>query len=135
MMRVVADTRFYLAALNARDASHKNAVRLQQSDTFTEIVTKSWVLVELADSMHLPRERRIAARFITQLSGTSRTEVVPASEELLQRGLDLYRRRPDKDRSLTDCLSFVVMSEASITDALTGDRHFEQAGFRALLAQ
>jgi hypothetical protein len=48
-------------------------------------------------------------------------------------GMELYADRPDKDWSLTDCISFVVMQERGITDALTGDRHFEQAGFRALL--
>jgi len=42
--------------------------------------------------------------------------------------------RNDKDWSLTDCISFIVMEEHGITEALTGDRHFEQAGFRALLA-
>lgn len=48
--------------------------------------------------------------------------------------MDLYRARPDKEWSLTDCTSFVVMNECGLTDALTGDRHFEQAGFKALLA-
>ena len=48
-------------------------------------------------------------------------------------GLALYANRTDKDWSLTDCISFVVMNERGITDALTGDHHFEQAGFAALL--
>jgi predicted nucleic acid-binding protein len=48
-------------------------------------------------------------------------------------GVDLYRRRPDKAWSLTDCISFVVMQREGITEALTGDQHFEQAGFVALL--
>jgi predicted nucleic acid-binding protein len=45
----------------------------------------------------------------------------------------LYRGRPDKEWSLTDCISFVVMGERSLTEALTSDHHFEQAGFTALL--
>ena len=49
------------------------------------------------------------------------------------RGVALYAERPDKDWSLTDCISFVVMRTMDITEALTGDRHFEQAGFTALL--
>lgn len=44
-----------------------------------------------------------------------------------------YRDRPDKDWSLTDCLSFEVMSERGVTTALTADRHFTQAGFQAIL--
>ena len=58
-----------------------------------------------------------------------------ASPRLFAAGLDLYRNRPDKAWSLTDCISFVVMRERSITEALAYDRHFEQAGFRALLRE
>jgi len=50
-------------------------------------------------------------------------------------GLDLYRERPDKDWSLTDCISFVIMRQQQITDALTADLHFVQAGFRALMQE
>ena len=58
---------------------------------------------------------------------------MPASHSLFQEGVQLYNARPDKDWSLTDCISFVVMQEHGLTDALTGDHHFEQAGFTALL--
>jgi len=47
--------------------------------------------------------------------------------------VELYAERPDKGWSLTDCISFVVMRQQGITQALTGDHHFEQAGFTALL--
>jgi predicted nucleic acid-binding protein len=46
----------------------------------------------------------------------------------------LYEERPDKRWTLTDCTSFVVMEEENLAEALTGDRHFQQAGFTALLA-
>jgi predicted nucleic acid-binding protein len=52
---------------------------------------------------------------------------------LLARGIQFYRERPDKEWSLTDCISFVVMAEKGLSEALTGDRHFEQAGFKPLL--
>ena len=48
--------------------------------------------------------------------------------------MDLYRHRKDKDWSLTDCISFAAMTDEGLTEALTADRHFEQAGFVALLA-
>jgi uncharacterized protein len=51
----------------------------------------------------------------------------------LDQAVELFRQRSDKNWSLTDCLSFVVMSELQLTDALSTDRHFSQAGFRALL--
>jgi uncharacterized protein len=61
------------------------------------------------------------------------TEIVPARGSLFDRGAHLYALRPDKSWPLTDCFSFVVMTERDITEALTGDHHFEQAGFRAML--
>jgi hypothetical protein len=60
---------------------------------------------------------------------------MPASSQMLELGLDLYGSRKDKQWELTDCISFRVMQDHGITDALTADRHFEQAGFRALLRQ
>ena len=55
------------------------------------------------------------------------------SSELFQRGLLLYQERKDKEWQLTDCISFVVMKDEGVKEALTGDRHFDQAGFTALL--
>ena len=60
--------------------------------------------------------------------------IVPASEALFQRGLEFYCSRADQEWSLTDCISFVVMRDEKLTEALTGDHHFEQAGFVALLS-
>ena len=60
-------------------------------------------------------------------------EVVSARPDLFDRGLQLHSRRSDKAWSLTDCISFIVMTERGLTEALTGDHHFVQAGFRALL--
>ena len=61
--------------------------------------------------------------------------IVYINEELFQRGWDFYEARIDKDWSLTDCLSFVVMQERGVNEALAHDHHFEQAGFRALLRE
>jgi uncharacterized protein len=60
-------------------------------------------------------------------------EIVPSTSDLFQRGTEFFSARPDKEWSLTDCISFVAMNERNITDALTSDHHFEQAGFRILL--
>jgi predicted nucleic acid-binding protein len=59
--------------------------------------------------------------------------VIGHDERLYDAGIELYRLRPDKDWSLTDCISFVVMAKRGISAALPADRHFEQAGFTALL--
>ncbi|MFI5381207.1 MAG: type II toxin-antitoxin system VapC family toxin [Tepidisphaerales bacterium] len=68
-----------------------------------------------------------------QLLSDPSVTVVRASAELFERGRELFRNRPDKDWSLTDCLSFVTMEGHGLRDALTADHHFEQAGFNVLI--
>jgi hypothetical protein len=98
------------------------------------VVTTQWVLTEVADAMAgVPERREVQAKF-RLLAEDAGTQIVAASTELFARGLSLYNGRPDKGWSLTDCISFVVMADEGLTEALTGDRHFEQAGFAALLA-
>ena len=68
-----------------------------------------------------------------ELDSDASVTIISVSVELYNRGIDLYRHRPDKEWGATDCVSFVVMNDLGITEALTHDRHFEQAGFTALL--
>jgi hypothetical protein len=70
---------------------------------------------------------------VRQVSSSPAFEIVPATPELFEAGLQLHARRPDQTWSLTDCLSFEIMTCRGITRALTHDHHFEQAGFEALL--
>jgi uncharacterized protein len=130
--RTFADAYYFIALLNRRDKAHASAVTAASSLT-GDIVTSDWVLVEVADALSHPMHRSRVVRFLDELRESSRVEIVPASRELLYAGWKLYSERPDKDWSLTDCISFVVMQERGITEALTGDHHFEQAGFNALL--
>ena len=71
--------------------------------------------------------------FYTWLRQHPRVRLVPVSDELFQRGYEFYAAREDKDWSLTDCISFVVMRDEELQAALTHDQHFEQAGYKALL--
>lgn len=128
-----ADTFYYLALLNEDDAAHARAVAFSRA-CGGDTVTTAWVLTELADALAAPELRAAFLALLEQLQSNPHVSIVPASPELFGRGIDLYARRPDKQWSLTDCISFVVMEERGLTDALTGDHHFEQAGFRALLA-
>jgi predicted nucleic acid-binding protein len=69
------------------------------------------------------------------LEADPRVEICPMSAELYSRAFQLYRQRPDKEWGLTDCISFIVMSDRGITEALTTDLHFRQMGFRVLLRE
>jgi predicted nucleic acid-binding protein len=133
MTPVFADTFYFLALLIPADSAHSRAVEFGRRFTGT-ILTTGWVLTEVFDAMSHPVNRILAVNFIEQLRATGQFQVVPLGDELAAEGLRLFADRPDKHWSLTDCISFVVMQREGIADALTGDRHFEQAGFRALLA-
>jgi len=98
-----------------------------------DIVTTRAVLLELGDAFADTATRAIAAEFLQALEDDAGVTIVSLDEQLYAGGLALYRDRPDKSWSLTDCISFVVMRNRGLTDALTGDRHFEQAGFTILL--
>ena len=77
--------------------------------------------------------RNSAAIGFERISRDPRIEVVPQSAEYSADAIRLFAARSDKDWSLTDCLSFVVMERKRIREALTADNHFEQAGFQAIL--
>ncbi|MGH7944640.1 MAG: type II toxin-antitoxin system VapC family toxin [Opitutaceae bacterium] len=133
MTTVFADTFFFLAILNARDAAHHGSIVASRA-TRARWVTTAWVLTEVADAMALPGNRAVFLKFLRTLESNSNVTINPASDALYRRGLEFYASRPDKEWSLTDCISFVVMLDHGITEALTGDHHFTQAGFVALLS-
>ena len=129
------DTAFAQAYINPRDHYHKLAeqlyIRMLQA---TRIVTTEAVLMEIADALsRLDREK--AAKFIKDFRNSPNAQVVSVDTALFDRGLTLYASRSDKTWGLTDCISFVVMEDNALTLALTADRHFVQAGFRALLLE
>jgi hypothetical protein len=99
------------------------------------VVTTDYVLVEVADGMAHSRHRAQAAKMVESLHAMEGFRVFDASAILLRQGLALYMERPDKEWSLTDCISFVVMEREGLHEALTGDRHFALAGFVALFAK
>ncbi len=133
MSGIFADTFYYLALLNPRDAAHAAAVAASQKLT-GPLVTTQWVLTEVADALAAPQERPKFLALLATLASDPNVTLIPADDQHFQRGVDFYRRRPDKDWPLTDCISFLVMSDHGISDALTGDAHFRQAGFTPLLS-
>ena len=132
MIPLFADTFYFLAPVHADDTAHERALRLAKART-DAIITTVWVLTEVADALAAPSMRATFPRLLASLCADPACTIVPPSSDLFERGAALYSDRPDKSWSLTDCISFVVMQEGGITQALTGDRHFEQAGFTALL--
>jgi len=128
-----ADSSYFLALVSVRDEAHLQATRFSKF-TDHKIVTTGWILVEVANGLASSTRRHLAVELIESLLQDENVEVVAPSLENFAEGFKLYSEREDKDWSLTDCISFTVMKQRSLSEALTGDRHFEQAGFRALLA-
>jgi predicted nucleic acid-binding protein len=128
---IFADAFYFLALLSPRDQDHDRAVELGRELTGTLVTTEA-VLVEVGDGLAAPQDRLTTAAYIRRLWQDPRVTVVAMDHELLRRALSLYESRADKDWGLTDCISFTAMSDAGSQEALTGDAHFEQAGFRIL---
>jgi hypothetical protein len=133
MRSVFADSFYFFALGNRRDPAHSKALAFSQSFR-GRLVTTGFVLIEFADGCAAPPNiRPTVAQIVQTLRSNPAVAIVPCSEPLFQEGLALFDQRPDKEWSLTDCISFVVMQREGISEALTGDHHFEQAGFTALL--
>jgi len=134
MKALFADTAYYVAITNPSDTAHKAAERFSRRFT-GRIVTTEYVLIELANFLARCRDRFVFLKLLGRLRADSQTTIVPSDTKLFALGLGLYAERQDKDWSFTDCISFVVMQQQGLTDALTTDWHFEQAGFKVLLAK
>lgn len=132
MRAVFADAFYFLALLNSRDPAHAKAIAFSRMPGL-RFVTTDYVLLELGDAFHKPPLRAEFLALHELLHRESAFRVVAGQRNLLQRGLQFFKKRLDKDWPLTDCISFVVMEDQRIREALTGDHHFEQAGFTALL--
>lgn len=132
MKRVLADTYFFLAVLNARDPDHERALGYFGAGG-VEFVTTAWVLTEVAAALSPRASRGSFVQLYDALRGDPAVTIASPDAASFEKGLALYRSRADKDWSLVDCISFGVMEELALTEALTGDRHFVQAGFMVLL--
>jgi uncharacterized protein len=130
--QLFADTQYFLALLNRNDAAHTRAVELAET-LANPILTTLWVLTEVGDALAAPQLRSRFAALLANLRADPYCTILPPTKAAFDEGVILFSSRPDKRWSLTDCISFAAMTERHMTEALTADIHFEQAGFRALL--
>lgn len=132
MRTAFADTFYFLALLDSREEFHAPAAEFSR-DPELRLVTTEWVLAEFGNAYSNPEDRADFVRLYRALVNHPRVKIIPAETGLFRRGVDLFEQRADKKWSLVDCISFIAMREEQLTEALTGDKHFEQAGFHALL--
>ena len=135
MGKIFVDTAAWIALLNKDDALHGQAQRIMKRLRRQRplLVTTEFILLEVADALSVPAHRARTVEFINGLRQLRILSIIPASQNLWAEGWKLYSNRLDQDWSLTDCSSFVVMKQLSITQSFTSDHNFEQAGFVKLL--
>ena len=115
MRMTFADTAFYVAMVNPVDELHAAAVA-QAESVQGDVITTEYVLVELGNRLARSGDKKVFVELLRRLEGDPRVVVVPADPFLFRRGVDLLADRLDKDWSLTDCISFVVMNERGISE-------------------
>jgi uncharacterized protein len=137
MTAVFADTFYWIAITNIKDDAHARAAAYALSAAETIILTTEEVLVEYLNyfSVRGSRFRSKAAANVLDMRDSRWVRIVPQTAASFLAGFALYRARPDKNYSLTDCISMQTMRNEGISDALTNDAHFEQEGFRALFRE
>jgi predicted nucleic acid-binding protein len=132
MTEVFADTHYFIAMLGP-DGPERSKARQAGAMGGRRLVTTALVMTEVGSFMRRPHERAAFVELVNKLGSMKNALLLPADSPLWRRGLELYEKRLDKEWSLVDCVSFVVMDDRELTDALTADHHFEQADFKALL--
>ena len=134
MTGVFADTVYWIALVNRRDRLHAKVAAMVARLETHRLITSEMVLTEflngVSDDEHL---RFAAAGLVERVRAMGTVTIVSQTAEQFEAALQRYKRSSDKEWSLTDCASFLIMEERGIRAALTHDQHFVQAGFDALL--
>ena len=129
---VFADTSFYIVLVRPDDENHQGSMEFDRHFS-GQYLTSEFVLIELGNWLADPRNRGVFLEIQRVLRTDPRTTILPATSEWVARGLALYSQRLDKHWSFIDCISFEMMRERGVTEALSADHHFAQAGFHVRL--
>ena len=136
MTEVFLDAAYAIALSSPTDQYHERAKLLaeQLEADSTQLITTHAVLLEIGNALAKQRHRIAAIALLYSLQEDPNVVILPLSEDLFDRAFQLYRGREDKEWGLTDCISFVVIKDRELMEALTTDEHFRQAGFQVLLS-
>lgn len=130
--RIFIDTTFVVALINRRDQYHDRAIEASRLHDGRRFLITDAILLEIGNALGR-NYRQQAAKVIEDFLDSDDVDVIRMTPELFEEAFRLYRTHEDKEWGLIDCLSFVTMRQAEIEEVLTFDRHFVQAGFRAIM--
>lgn len=135
MKQVFADTAYWLAPANPFDQHHEKARQASAALGRVRLITPDAVLTEYLNALADKGQavRHAAIRSVETILRNPDVTVLPQTRRSFLQAFALYKARPDKGYSLTDCLSMTVMRQRKVKRVLTTDRHFEQEGFLALM--
>ena len=130
---IFLDSAFAIALASATDTYHKKALEISETLGDVTLVTTRAILLEIGNALSKRPFRKACLSLLRALEDDENVLIVSISDELFEKGMDLFAKRTDKEWGLIDCISFVVMQEREIAQALTTDTHFQQAGFQVLM--
>lgn len=130
--KIFVDTLFIVAVINKQDQYHQKALELGRNFDNFYLVTSDAILLEVGNALS-SKYKNEAVAIIDTFLDSEEIEVIRLNPNLFAEALNLYRQYQDKSWGLVDCISFVIMKQLKINQALTFDKHFIQAGFQALM--
>ena len=130
--QILVDTAYVLALVNERDQYHDRAQELADLFEGHDLLITDAVLLEIGNALARGFKEQ-AIEIITYFFESEEVEIFRHSSQVFDKAFALYKKYDDKEWSFVDCISFIVMRERGIKQALTFDRHFEQAGFVAIM--
>jgi hypothetical protein len=131
-IKIFVDTLFIVALINKRDQYHQIALNLAEQYENCPLITTDAIFLESGNKLSA-NYRNEVVELIEQFLSSDEIDVIRLTPELFDESLRLYKKHQDKSWGLVDCFSFVVMKQHKVSQALTFDRHFIQAGFQALM--
>jgi len=134
---VFLDTSFVIALENRADPHHERAKALDRDllNVSATLMLHWGILFEIGDGYARLGRRAKGQQLLARFQNEQGYLVHPITEPLLQEAMKLYFGHSDKEWGLTDCVSFALMKQEGVIEALTADDHFLQAGFKALLLE
>lgn len=135
MPPVFADTGYWIALLFVNDDLHNRAIEVRRRNAKSPIITSEMVLTEFLNECGKrgTHYRKGAVALVEGLYASDAVQILPQTPTLFADALTLYKNRPDKQWSLTDCASFTICHENGVIEAFAHDNHFAQAGIKPLL--
>ena len=137
MKKIFVDTSGWGNLVDTLQEFHEETKEFYQTakQENTRLITTNYIIAELVALLSSPLRisRQKSIEFINGIKTSFLVDIIHIDQDLDERTWELLSSRDDKNWSLADCSSFVIMRENEILEALTTDHHFEQAGFVRLL--